>query len=65
MVKETLLKEWAIEAEYQPLVKVCPHDKASKRTEIANLFEQLEKQNPEFRGNLWNALLKEGKLIEE
>lgn len=65
LVKETLLKEWAIEAEYQPLVKVCPHDKASKRTEIANLFEQLEKQNPEFRGNLWNALLKEGKLIEE
>ena len=64
-VKEDLLKQWAIEAAYQPLVKVCPHDKVSKRTEIATLFEQLEAQNPEFRPNLWNALLKDGKLVEE
>jgi hypothetical protein len=59
------LREWASEAEYQPLIKICPHDKASKRTEIACLFAQMEEQNPEFRPNLWNALLKEGKLVEE
>ena len=64
-VKEALLKEWALVAEYQPLVKICPHERASKRTEISTLFEQLEAQNPEFRANLWNALLKEGKLVEE
>lgn len=64
-VKESLLREWASEAEYQPLIKICPHDKASKRTEIACLFAQMEEQNPEFRPNLWNALLKEGKLVEE
>jgi tRNA(Ile)-lysidine synthase TilS/MesJ len=63
-VKEALLREWAIVAEYQPLVKLCPHERASKRTEIALLFEQLEAQNPEFRANLWNALLKDGKLVE-
>ena len=64
-VKEAWLKEWAKEAEYQPLVKVCPYDNISKRTEIATLFEQMENNNPEFRGNLWNALCKDGKLIEE
>jgi tRNA(Ile)-lysidine synthase TilS/MesJ len=63
-VKEALLKEWSIVADYQPLVKLCPHERASKRTEIAMLFEQLELQNPEFRANLWNALLKAGKLVE-
>ena len=64
MVKESLLKEWAKESEYQPLIKLCSHERASKRTEIACLFEQMEKQNPEFRANLWNALLKDGKLVE-
>ena len=64
-VREALLKEWAVEAEYQPLVKLCPHERASKRTEVSELFEQLEVQNPEFRASLWNALQKEGKLIEE
>ena len=64
MVKESLLKEWAKESEYQPLIKLCPHERASKRTDIACLFEQMEKQNPEFRANLWNALLKDGKLVE-
>lgn len=64
MVKESLLKQWATVAEYQPLVKLCPHERASKRTDIAQLFEQLEAQNPEFRANLWNALLKDGKLVE-
>ena len=64
MVKESLLKKWAKESEYQPLIKLCPHEHASKRTEIACLFEQMEKQNPEFRANLWNALLKDGKLVE-
>lgn len=63
-VKEALLKEWSIVADYQPLVKLCPHERASKRTEISLLFEQLELQNPEFRANLWNALLKAGKLVE-
>ena len=64
MVKESLLRQWATVAEYQPLVKLCPHERASKRTDIAHLFEQLEAQNPEFRANLWNALLKDGKLVE-
>ena len=64
MVKVSLLKKWAKESEYQPLIKLCPHERASKRTEIACLFEQMEKQNPEFRANLWNALLKDGKLVE-
>lgn len=64
MVKESLLKQWATVADYHPLVKLCPHERASKRTDIAHLFEQLEAQNPEFRANLWNALLKDGKLVE-
>ena len=63
-VREALLKEWAVAAEYQPLVKLCPHERTSKRAEVSTLFSQLEAQNPEFRANLWNALLKDGKLVE-
>ena len=64
-VKEDLLKEWAIASEYQPLIKNCPHERASKRSEIALLFNVLESQNPEFRNNLWHALLIEEKLVEK
>ena len=65
LVKEKLLKEWAIESEYQPLVKVCPYEKESKRTYRASLFDDLENMNPDLRGNLGNALAKAGKLVEE
>ena len=64
-VREALLKEWAIASEYQPLIKHCPHERASKRSEIALLFNVLELQNPEFRNNLWHALLIEEKLVEK
>ena len=64
-VKEDLLKEWAIASEYQPLIKNCPHERASKRSEIALLFNVLESQNPEFRNNLWHALLIEEKLVDK
>lgn len=49
---------------YVKQVKRCPHEHESRRTEAAEQFEQLCRFAPEFRENLWHALLKEGKLVE-
>ncbi|MBO5699518.1 MAG: tRNA 2-thiocytidine biosynthesis protein TtcA [Bacteroidaceae bacterium] len=64
-VKEEDIKKWAEFENYQSLIKICPHDKASKRTSVGELFTNMESLNPEFRSNLWHALLKEEKLIQK
>lgn len=63
-VNEADLRQWAVLYDYQPVDKVCPFDKVSKRAEIARVFETLQRVNPEFRANLWHALLSEGKLVQ-
>lgn len=63
-VPEQLIREWAALQAYQPLIKVCPHDSASKRNEVKNLMESFAQFSPEYRASLWNALKKEGKMVE-
>lgn len=63
-VQESDLREWARLRAYQPLEKCCPHETASSRTGIRDLFATFEKLTPEFRYNLWHALQKENKLEE-
>ena len=45
--------------------KLCPYETDSHRTSVANLFKEIEKMAPEARFSMWNALLAEGKLVEE
>ena len=61
---ETDIAFLAKQHNYVKQVKSCPHEKESRRTEAATQFEQLCRFAPEFRQNLWHALLKEGKLVE-
>ena len=61
---ETDIAFLAKQHDYVKQVKRCPHEKESRRTEAATQFEQLCRFAPEFRQNLWHALLKEGKLVE-
>lgn len=49
---------------YVKQLKRCPHEHESRRTGAAEQLEQLQRFAPEFRENLWHALLKEGKLVE-
>ena len=64
MVKEQDIKHFAQYREYRKQVKICPYENETKRNKTAQLFEALEKENPEIRYSLWNALEKAGKLIE-
>lgn len=64
-IAESELREWADLKQYMPVKKVCPFDKVSNRTEIQKVTEQMALVNPDYRQNLWHALLKAGALIEE
>lgn len=64
-IKEEDIRTWASIREYQSLKKVCPFDNQSNRTHIEQVTEALEKVNPNYRTNLWHALLKAHALIEE
>ena len=44
--------------------KLCPYETDSHRSDIKQIFGQLEQLNPEARYSLWNALEQEGKLVE-
>lgn len=65
LVAEADISLYAQMRGYERQIKSCPYDKATNRTEIRHLFEMAEQMNPEARHSLWNALVREGKLIEE
>lgn len=64
MVSEATLKAHAEIEGYQPLVKLCPHEKESDRTRIETVAEAFKSLNPDFRHSLWHALDSAGKLTE-
>ena len=51
--------------QYQPVEKLCPFDGASNRTNICQVTDAMQQLTPEYRFNLWHALLKAGALVEE
>lgn len=64
LVPEPMIREYAAMSNYQRLVKQCPYEHNTNRTVARRLFEQAEQANPEVRFSLWNALEREGKLVE-
>lgn len=65
MVQERDLAAWAAMQEYQKQKKLCPYERDSHRSDMRNIFDQIEQMNPEARHSMWNALEREGKLVEE
>lgn len=64
MVREDDIRAFARYRDYKKQVKICPYENVTHRTTMASLFAELEKDNPEIRFSMWNALEKAGKLIE-
>ena len=62
---ESDIKAYAEQQGYQKQRKLCPYEKDSYRTDIQQIFQQMESLNPEARYSIWNALEREGKLIEK
>ena len=42
------IKEYAELCGYKKQVKLCPYEKASNRTDMKQMFEEIEKINPEW-----------------
>lgn len=61
---ETDIKAYAEQQDYRKQQKICPYEKESFRTDIQRIFQQMESLNPEARYSIWNALERDGKLIE-
>lgn len=62
---EADIKAYAEQQDYRKQQKICPYEKESFRTDIQRIFQQMENLNPEARYSIWNALERDGKLIEE
>ena len=63
--EEKDIKQYAINNNYKKQIKLCPYETDSHRNDICLLFNEVEKMNNEARYSIWNALEKNGKLIEE
>lgn len=63
--EEEDLRQYSINNNYKKQVKLCPYESDSHRTDISKIFQQIEEMNKESRYSVWNALEKNGKLIEE
>ena len=64
LVHECDLTAWSAVRAYQKQKKSCPYESDSHRTDMKNVFETIERMNPEARHSFWNALEQENKLIE-
>lgn len=62
---ESDIKAYAEQEGYQKQRKLCPYEKDSYRTDIQQIFHQMESLNPEARYSIWNALERERKLVEK
>ncbi len=64
LMPETDIQHYATLRAYEPLLKRCPHEQETQRTQARRLFDEFQKLNPEARYSIWNALESAGKLIE-
>jgi tRNA(Ile)-lysidine synthase TilS/MesJ len=65
LIPESDIRNYAEMQGYEKQQKFCPYETASHRTDIKQIYESLEKLNPEIRYNIWGALEADNKLIEE
>lgn len=65
MVEESDIIRYAELRGYEKQIKLCPYEKESHREDMTKLFEHIQQMNPEARHSLWNALVRDDKLVEE
>jgi tRNA(Ile)-lysidine synthase TilS/MesJ len=61
---EADIKRYAELSHYEKQTKLCPYETDSQRTGVKELFSTAEKLNPQTRQSIWNALNRDGKLVE-
>ena len=65
LIEERYIRRWAELRNYEKQIKQCPYETVSHRSDIRNIFSNLERINPEARYSIWNALESDMKLIEK
>ena len=65
MVEEADIRRYAELRGYEKQVKLCPYEHDTHRNDMSQLFQQIQQMNPEARPSLWNALVRDNKLIED
>ena len=58
------IRTYAESRRYEKQLKLCPHEKDTHRTSIQQIFQDMQRLNPEARYSIWNALEADEKLIE-
>jgi tRNA(Ile)-lysidine synthase TilS/MesJ len=58
------IRQYASDHHYEKQLKQCPYEKETNRTTARELFEHMQRLNPEARYTIWRALEKEGRLVE-
>lgn len=61
---EADIKRYAELSHYEKQTKLCPYETDSQRTGVKELFSTAEGLNPQARQSIWNALNRDGKLVE-
>lgn len=56
LIEESELRRYAELRGYIPQKQLCPFEKASSRSDIKQLVQQLERLNPDVRASLWGAV---------
>ena len=65
LIDEADIRRYAELSGYEKQLKHCPYEHDTQRTTIAELYNSIERMNPEARYSIWRALEQEGKLTEE
>lgn len=61
---EADLRRYAEQKGFQKQVKLCPFETDSHRSDMREMFQQIEKMSSEARYSVWNALRENNKLVE-
>ncbi len=58
------IRQYAEQQHYEKQIQQCPYEHDTNRTTAKELFDHMQRLNPEARYCLWNALEADGKLVE-
>ena len=63
LIDEADISRYAELRGYQKLLKLCPYERDTRRTSVAQLYADIERMNPEARFSIWKAIEQDGNLI--
>lgn len=64
LCQEKDIRQYAEEHSYKKQVKQCPYERDTNRSAITEVYQQMERLNPEVRYSIWHALEDADKLAE-